>query len=232
MLPQTSPLADRLRDSAARLQLTPGNVAALVVLASCACAGLVALWWTARPVPAVGSAPPLAALSSADPTAMAAPRGAARSEGPVVVHVSGAVASEGVIELAAGARVIDAIEAAGGARRRARTDQLNLARVVRDGEQIHVPVTGSPVAASGGPPVGAGTAGTADAAGPAVVGTVNLNTATAIELEALPDVGPVLAGRIMAHRDAIGGFTAPEQLLEVEGIGDKTFAALRDLVTM
>lgn len=224
---------ERLRDSVARLQLTPAHVAALLVLASCACAGLVALWWTSRPAPAAAPLPVLptaiaAAVGGTEPTA------GVPSAGPVVVHVSGAVASEGVIELVAGSRVIDAVEAAGGPRRRARTDQLNLARVLRDGEQIHVPTTGAvrgpaPDIAGGGTAPGSDIGGTA---APGASGVLSLNTASVAELETLPHLGPVLAGRIVAHRDSIGGFTSVEQLLEVDGIGDKTFAALRDLVTV
>lgn len=235
MLPHApSPLTERLRDATTRLQLTPGHVAALLVLASCACAGLVALWWTARPSPVAG--PVLSRSPTASDVALpgAAQVDPAPSAGTVVVHVSGAVASEGVVELATGARVIDAVEAAGGARRRAHTDQLNLARVVRDGEQIHVPTAGSPPAAvpAAGGDAGAQSSDTAGTSGAPPADPVDLNTASVAELEALPDVGPVLAGRIVAHRDSIGGFTTVEQLLEVDGIGDKTFAALRVLVTV
>lgn len=235
MLPSPSvPLVERIRDAAARLQLTPAHVAALLVLASCACAGLVALWWTARPVPAAAPLPVLPSMPTAAATRDTGRSAAMASAGPVVVHVSGAVASEGVIELAAGSRVIDAVEAAGGPRRRARTDQLNLARVLNDGEQIHVPTTGSAQVSGPGPGVGRPAHGndTGGAAAPGASDVVSLNTASVAELETLPDIGPVLAGRIAAHRASIGGFTAVEQLLEVDGIGDKTFAALRDLVTV
>jgi competence protein ComEA len=87
------------------------------------------------------------------------------------------------------------------------------------------------VPATGGE-AGAAVAGTAGAPGALPAGVLNLNTASVVELETLPDVGPVLAGRIVAHRDSIGGFTTVEQLLEVDGIGDKTFATLRELVTV
>lgn len=239
MLPQSpSSPVERLRAVVAGLELGPGSIAALAVLASCACAGLVVLWWTARPVPDPTVAPAVAGAGTTVAPAAPAPASGPEpvaSSGPVVVHVSGAVASAGVIELAAGSRVIDAVEAAGGARRRARTDGLNLARVVQDGEQIHVPTRGEAAAAV---VAGSGSAAGTTAAAPraAVPGTpaapLSLNTATAAELEALPNVGPVLAGRIVAHRDSIGGFTAVEQLLEVDGIGEKTFAALRELVTV
>ncbi|HSJ44765.1 MAG TPA: helix-hairpin-helix domain-containing protein [Euzebyales bacterium] len=235
MLPSPSvPLVERIRDAAARLQLTPAHVAALLVLASCACAGLVALSWTARPVPIAAPAPVLPSTPADGATDEPGRLAVGPSAGPVVVHVSGAVASEGVIELAAGSRVIDAVQAAGGPRRRARTEQLNLARVLRDGEQIHVPTTGSmqvPAPDPGGGDVAPGGA-VGGIAAPGAAAVVDLNTASAAELETLPDIGPVLAGRIVAHRDSIGGFTSVEQLLDVDGIGDKTFAALHDLVTV
>jgi competence protein ComEA len=223
-------VAARLRDVVDAAGVAPSHVMALLVIASCACAGMVALWWTAQPTPVAAPAPVPSAVAGTGPTPVAE----APSAGPVVVHVSGAVVSEGVIELPAGARVIDAVEAAGGSRRGARTDQLNLARIVRDGEQIHVPPRGAPqvaVPATGGD-AGAAVAGTTGAPGALPAGVLNLNTASVVELETLPDVGPVLAGRIVAHRDSIGGFTTVEQLLEVDGIGDKTFATLRELVTV
>ena len=182
--------AARLRDVVDGAGMAPSHVMALLVIASCACAGLVALWWTARPAPVAAPAPVPSAVAVPSTTPVDPPP----SAGPVVVHVSGAVVSEGVIELATGARVIDAVEAAGGPRRRARTDQLNLARIVRDGEQIHVPTAGSPpvaVPATGGD-AGAADAGTAGASGALPAGAVNLNAASVAELETLPDVGPVL----------------------------------------
>jgi competence protein ComEA len=219
---------ERLRALVVELRLTPEHVAALLVAASCACAGLVALWWMARPAPVAGPDIPPVAVTSALPSAPSP------SAGPLVVHVSGAVTSAGVVELPPGARVLDAVEAAGGLRRRAQTDQLNLARPVRDGEQIHVPDGRTAAAGSTGPGAGpaTGTGWTQAAPAAGTTGTVSLNTASAAELEALPGVGPVLAARIISHREAVGGFTAVEQLLEVSGIGDKTFAALRDLVTV
>jgi len=132
----------------------------------------------------------------------------------IVVHVSGAVERPGLVTLAVSARVAEAIAGAGGAVVGADLGGLNLAASVRDGDQIVVPPMGasSPVA------------GAADRG-------IDLNRATAAELEALPGVGPVLAGRIVAYRDLHGPFTAVEDLLDVGGIGEAKLAAMRDAIT-
>ena len=144
----------------------------------------------------------------------AVPTGAAR----ILVHVTGAVASPGLVELAEGARVSDAVEAAGGFSLGAATDALNLARQVTDGEQLVVP----------GP--GAQSPGGADAVVVDADGRLDLNRATAEDLEELPGIGPVLASRIVSWRDEHGPFTDPGQLREVPGIGERTFQTLVDLV--
>jgi competence protein ComEA len=213
----------RLRAAGQALEIAPNHIVALLVLASCACAGLVVLWWTAGPTTAPAGPP-------VDPVATPPAPSGALSVAPadeVIVHVSGAVASPGVRTLPADARVDDAVRAAGGARGSARTDQLNLARPLRDGEQIHVP-TASEVAvgvaaAGGGSPASSG-------GGPG--GLVNLNRATAAELEELPGVGPVLAERIITFRETNGGFRSISDLQQVSGIGEKTFAELENLVTV
>lgn len=131
----------------------------------------------------------------------------------VVVHVSGAVERPGLVTVAASARVADAIAGAGGAAVGADLGGLNLAASVRDGDQIVVPPVG---AAS--PEVGVAGHG------------IDLNRATAAELESLPGVGPVLASRIVAYRDLHGPFTAVEDLLDVGGIGEAKLAAMRDAI--
>ena len=153
-----------------------------------------------------------------DPVATTAPGDA------VVVHVAGAVTRPGVAELPAGSRVIDAVEAAGGALPDGDLDQLNLAAKVADGERVLVPRVGEAVAAA--PVVGSGPTG------PAVGGLLNLNTATIEQLEELPGIGPVLAAAIFDERDRRGGFGSINELREVRGIGEKRFADLRDLVTV
>jgi competence protein ComEA len=140
----------------------------------------------------------------------------------VYVHVSGAVAEPGLYVLANGARVVDAVAAAGGFARRADETAVNLARPVADGEQLVVPKEGESEAAAADPANGSGA--------PAPDALIDLNVADAAALETLPRIGPALAQRIIEWRDANGRFTAVEDLLAVPGIGDKLLEALRELV--
>jgi competence protein ComEA len=138
----------------------------------------------------------------------------------LVVAVGGGVRRPGLVRLPAGARVADAVQAAGGIAPGTDTAGLNLARKVTDGELVTVgPVPGASPAA--GAPGAAGTGG-----------LVDLNRATAAELDTLPGVGPVLAQRILDHRQQSGGFRSVDQLRDVDGIGDARFAELRDRVTV
>ena len=161
-------------------------------------------------------------------------------DGPaeLVVHVSGAVASPGVVRLSPGSRVDDALRAAGGPSEEAELDAVNLARPVVDGEQIHVPVPGEeppapsvPAPGAEGPaageePAGGGGEGGADGT------AIDLNTASATELEELPGVGPAIAQRIVDHREQNGPFESVDQLEEVSGIGPATLEELRDRATV
>ena len=135
-----------------------------------------------------------------------------RDERLVVVHVVGQVARPGLVTLPEGARVADAVIAAGGLLGDAATDAVNLAAPVVDGQQVVIGVRGEAPAADGQSEL------------------VALNSADAAELEELPGVGPVLAGRIVAYRDANGPFEAVEDLLSVSGIGERMLASIRDLV--
>jgi competence protein ComEA len=150
--------------------------------------------------------------------------GATGSPSPEVVllvDVAGWVRRPGVYEFTSGSRVIDAIQAAGGARPGAHLEALNLAAPLVDGTQILVVRQGAGAPA----PVG-GTGG-------AVAGAlVNVNTASATELETLPGVGEVLAQAIIDHRTENGPFTSVDQLLDVSGIGDATLEDIRELVTV
>ncbi|WP_203682918.1 helix-hairpin-helix domain-containing protein [Actinoplanes siamensis] len=155
------------------------------------------------------------------------PAGGAGGSGPaeVVVAVGGKVRKPGLVRLAPGARVADALTAAGGAQPGVDVSSLNLARKVTDGELIMVGAT---------PPPGTTTAPGAPAPGPSGPpgGLVNLNTATLTDLDSLPGVGPVLAQRILDARDAQGGFRAVSDLRKVDGIGDARYEQLKDLVTV
>ena len=166
----------------------------------------------------------------------AGPGGLSTTSGSVVVHVTGAVARPGVVTLRAGSRVADAVDAAGGASADADTEQLNLARVLTDGEQIRVPRVGEvlpdPVPQPGGAATpGAGTAPGKPGAGSAS-GTVNINTASASELEKLPGIGPALAQRIVEYRDSHGPFASVDSLTDVPGIGKAKLEALREQATV
>jgi competence protein ComEA len=161
-------------------------------------------------------------------TTVASARTSSGSTAPValVVHVAGAVVAPGIHELGAGARVVDAVEAAGGLTADADAARINLAAPVADGARVYVVAVGeaAPPVAAGGEPTDGGDA--------APAGPVNINTADAAALDALPGVGPATAAAILEHRSKIGSFTSVDQLLDVPGIGEAKLEALRDLVTV
>lgn len=149
----------------------------------------------------------------------------------VVVYVAGAVARSGVYDLPAMARVDDAVSAAGGLAADADVDALNLAALVSDGDRIYVPRVGQPVPAVVGPQGGGATAAGNGATASAVpAGPVDLNRATAEDLDALPGVGPSTAAAIIAYRDENGPFGSVDDLLDVRGIGPAKLDAMRSLV--
>lgn len=172
--------------------------------------------------PGTGSAPDAATSGAGTATEGASPAGS------VTVDVAGKVRRPGIVVLRPGARVTDALHAAGGPRPGVDLTSLNLARVLVDGEQI---VVGAPAAARPAGPVPGSAAPGAPAAPPAGA-LVDLNHAGQAELESLPQVGPVTAQAIIAWREQRGGFTSVEELLEVEGIGEKTLARLTPYVTV
>jgi competence protein ComEA len=177
--------------------------------------GGAALWYTrSLPRPVEVRAGPSAAAESASPSAEAA---------PLIVDVAGAVRQPGVYRFAEGDRVIDAIQAAGGPTAKAALQALNLAAPLTDGVQILVPKEAS--AGAGAPVAAGGSAGGAPA-------LINVNTATAPELEALPGVGPVISQRIVDYREANGPFATVDDLEKVSGIGPVTLENMRELVTV
>ncbi|MFG1921570.1 helix-hairpin-helix domain-containing protein [Cryptosporangium sp. NPDC048952] len=183
---------------------------AVVAIVVALVAGVAA--WRARP-----DAEPVDTATIVD--APAPSESAAASPSMTVVAVSGRVRRPGLVRLPTGARVADALNAAGGALPGADLSSLNLARKVLDGELIAVGVPGAAAPAPGNP------GAPADANAP-----LDLNAATVDQFDALPGVGPVLADRIVAYRTEHGGFRSVDQLREVDGIGDSRFEKLRPLV--
>ena len=170
---------------------------------------------------------PSPATAPIEPSAQTEPLSTAE----VVVHVSGAVKQAGVYRLAPDSRVADAIEQAGGTTENADLDALNLAEPLQDGQKIHVPRKGeasAPTTASVSPPRTPRRAPQAAA----VQFPINLNTATAEQLEAIPGIGPVLAQRIIEYRQTHGRFQSVDELLEVRGIGPKRLESMRPYVTV
>jgi len=225
-------LADSWRDRLGntRVEIGVGVIAVIVIAVA---AGVV--WYR---MGASGSAVPprrpataehravAPATSAATPTTVArsgATTARAVSGATVTVHVAGAVKTPGVIALPAGARVIDAVEGAGGGLPDADLDRLNLAAKVVDGQRILVTKIGQPA-----PMTDAAASGSTADPGSSVV--IDLNNATSAQLETLPGIGPTLAGAIIAERDRRGGFRSINELREVRGIGEKRFAELRDHV--
>jgi len=168
----------------------------MVAAAVLAVAGLAGWWFGGSPQP-----PPPLRVTTAIPS------------GVVTVHVAGEVVAPGLVEVAAGSRVADAVAAAGGLLDTADPTGLNLAAPVVDGQQVVVRGVGEALTPDGRDPV-------------------HLNTATAGDLETIPGVGPVLAARIIQYRQANGPFVAVEDLLDVAGIGEAKLAAMRDGVVV
>ncbi len=186
----------------------------MLLLAAVLAAAIVGLLvWHGRPQPEA-IAPPAVVVGSAPPGS-----GPPASAASIVVAVTGKVRHPGVVTVAAGARVIDALRAAGGPLPGADLETLNLARKLTDGELVAV---GVPGVGPGPVPDGGAAAGS--------TGPIDLNTATLAELDTLPGVGPVLAQRILDWRTEHGQFASVDQLADVPGIGASRMAQLRDLV--
>jgi competence protein ComEA len=196
--------------------------AAVAVLVLAALLGAGVVWLRAAPRLAAPAGVEEASAAGTLPRVQPQERAGDR----VTVHVAGRVRRPGMVRLAAGSRVQDAIRAAGGAAAGADLDAVNLARKLVDGEQVRVPARGEPAAA-----LPAGVAGPGGAGAEIPAAPLDLNTATAEQLDALPGVGEVTAGPIVAYRSA-HPFTAVEELLEVPGIGQRRFEQLKDLVTV
>jgi competence protein ComEA len=173
-----------------------------------------------------GGPPAGGTAGHAAPAKGASVRVEASGSGVAVVQVAGAVHRPGVYRLGAGRRVDDAVRAAGGAQPQADLAGVNLAAKVSDGQQVIVPATGAAGAPGTGPAGSAGGAGAGAAAGQ----PLNLNTATPEQLDQLDGLGPATAQKIVAYRQAHGGFRSVSELDQVPGIGEKKLAALKDRV--
>ena len=175
----------------------------LIGIGVVAAGGLFASRW--QPAPAIIIEPPL-------PTA---------TPGPIQVYVSGAVVNADVYTLPPGAIARDAVEAAGGITDDAMLDQINLARKLKDGDQVYIPAEGEAIVVEG------------EGEGEVVVtGPVNINIATQEQLETLPGIGPAIALRIIEYREENGLFETIEDIQNVPGIGPATFENIRDLITV
>lgn len=183
-------------------------------------------WWLFRWLqePSAASVTEEIELPAAEGTA-AEPVTSTAQEPPapeVIIHVTGEVADPGIVELPEGARVVDALDAAGGPADAADLSRLNLAAIVTDGEQIMVPSEDDP----GQDPVDQGAT-----TGGGATDSVNLNTADGTLLQTLPGVGPALSERIIAHRESVGPFTSMADLDAVSGIGPAMMEKLEGLVS-
>jgi competence protein ComEA len=199
----------------------PGRrgVRALIFVAviGIAIAGIVA--WRSRP-----RIDPVTAARTESSAPLSGP--SAGPTGVVVVAVTGRVRHPGLIRLTAGARVADAIEAAGGAQPDTDLSFVNLARKVQDGELLAIGVTPPPGVAIGPDGTGPGPSGAASAS------PLNVNVATAAQFETLPGIGPVLAQHIIDYRTRHGQFRSVDELRQVDGLGAARFAQIKPLVTM
>ena len=204
-------IRDRV-DSLSRAELTGLVVVVVVTLVG---AGL----WYVRSLPkavAISASSPAVGATGAAATVSASPTGP-----PIIVDVTGWVKEPGVYEFAQGDRVIDAVERAGGARPNADLSGLNLAAPLSDGTQVIVPKTGAAAAGA-----------TGSSGGSTTGGLININTASATDLEALSGIGEVLAAAIVDYRTDNGPFASVDDLEDVSGIGPATLEEIRDLITI
>jgi competence protein ComEA len=218
-------------DWAARWHVWRGDRRIAAALLGCVAVAAAVAWFRAGATSSSGLPRPAATARANGAAATTTTTATTRPAAAIVVDVVGAVRRGGVVRLAAGARVIDAIGAAGGSTPEADLTRLNLAAALTDGSRIAVPRVGAPVpgvdpAAVSGAPTPA-----TDGA-PAAAAPVNLNTANAQQLDVLPGIGPATAATIIKDREVHGPFRSVDDLGRVRGIGDSKLEQLRGLVTV
>lgn len=153
---------------------------------------------------------------------------------PIVVHVVGAVPRPGLYEFAEGARVQDAIDAAGGLLASASVDTINLAALLEDGQQLNIPFKAGeePSTSNSSDDTSLVLPGATEASSSgSSQDLININTASVEELDSLPGIGPTIAQRIIDYRDENGPFQTIEDILNVSGVGPSTFDQIKDLIT-
>ncbi|MDD6720261.1 MAG: helix-hairpin-helix domain-containing protein [Lactobacillus porci] len=199
-------------------------------------------YWQQKPQPADNSALlSQTKLQSSSQSAASRQTGASSassaSSGKVVCDISGAVKEEGVYTLKSGSRLQDLIDAAGGLTSRAQIKAINRSLLLQDQDKVYIPYKGEKTAAAptAGIASNAAASSSSSSSSPAAssaAGKVNLNTATAADLQKLNGIGEKKAEQIIAYREQKGGFKSIDELKEVSGIGDKTFDALKDQITV
>lgn len=235
--PPPRPLAQRARD-----WIEWFGLARLVVVALSVAAVGAGGYWLLRPppvpvessLPLASSAPSAGTAAAAASTSTTATTSTVAAPSEIVVHVAGAVVAPGVYRLDPSARVVDAIELAGGLAADAHADAVNLAAPLADGDRVYVPGPGDEVAAvpAGVTSSGAPGAAATGADGSVAAGPIDVNSATADQLDTLPGIGPSTAAAIVAHREANGPFGSVDGLADVRGIGPAKLDAIRALVTV
>lgn len=221
-------LGARLRRMARRYGFTGGKAATALLVTVLAFLGIAGALLSAGPagVELSRAADAEQPVSGDSTNAVAAEEGAAKTSS-VVVHVDGAVAAPGVYELAEGARVNDAVAAAGGLLSEADTSTINLAAPVSDGAKVHIPTSEELSSGAQATSGDSGAGGAPTGAASAAPSLVNINTATPEELQGLSGVGEATAAAIIEDRQANGPFSSPEDLMRVSGIGEKKFAKIK-----
>lgn len=209
---------------AARYGVTGGKIAAVLLCTLLVCAAAIGIWLQGGSGGVVLERSGSVGSAASEDVSAVDEQVAAQAKAELVVHVDGAVASPGVFTLLEGARVNDAVLAAGGLSEEANTSTINLAAPLSDGAKVHIPTSDElspPSVADSGTTAQSGTSGTSG-------GLVNINTATSAELQTLSGVGEATAQAIIEDRESNGPFASTEDLMRVSGIGEKKYAKVKE----